>query len=69
MKITSIRINNFRAIQSSHVYLNQLTACVGKNSSGKSTLLRALNCFLIMKMKNNPLIKGVTNIAKRQHQQ
>jgi hypothetical protein len=44
--IRNVRIRGFRSIQSGDLNeLGQLTALVGKNSSGKSNVLRALNLF------------------------
>ncbi|QYY37129.1 AAA family ATPase [Ruficoccus sp. ZRK36] len=45
MKIKSINIKNFRSIQSASLTLSNLNVFVGKNDSGKSNLLRALNLF------------------------
>lgn len=43
--IRSIRIENFRSIRSLDVSVSQLTVFVGKNDSGKSNILRAVNLF------------------------
>lgn len=43
MKLTEIRINNFRSIKECHLYLNEVTAVIGENNAGKTALLRALN--------------------------
>jgi predicted ATP-dependent endonuclease of OLD family len=45
MKIQSIQIKNFRSIQQSPVPLTNLNLLVGKNDSGKSNFLRALDLF------------------------
>jgi len=45
MKIVEISINNFRSIKKSKFNINDVTAIVGANNSGKSSILRALNCF------------------------
>ena len=45
MKLSSIRIEKFRAIRSSAVRVGTELAFVGQNSSGKSSILRALNAF------------------------
>lgn len=45
MKIESIRIQNFRAIQDQTISFDDYTCLVGPNGSGKSTILTALNIF------------------------
>lgn len=45
MKLTSIRIENFRSIKECFINLNSLCALVGENNVGKSSVLRALNTF------------------------
>ena len=45
MKIDSIRIENFRAFKDETISLNDYTCFVGRNGSGKSTILNALNLF------------------------
>lgn len=43
MKIYSVKIENFRSIENSIIYLNDITAIVGENNAGKTAILRALN--------------------------
>lgn len=45
MKIKKVRIQNLRAIKDLTVTFGPLTAFVGRNGSGKSTILRALKIF------------------------
>lgn len=45
MKTSKLHIENFRSIKDITVRLNELTAIVGDNNSGKTAILRALNCF------------------------
>ena len=45
MKITSVRIRNFRSFKDETVPFNNYTCLVGPNGSGKSTILCALNVF------------------------
>lgn len=45
MKITSVRIENFRSIEDAIVPLNDYACLVGPNGAGKSTILTALNVF------------------------
>ncbi|CAE6710765.1 ATP-dependent nuclease [Paraburkholderia aspalathi] len=50
MKIKTIRIENFRAIQDQTIRLNRYTCFVGANGAGKSTILAALNVFFQERM-------------------
>lgn len=45
MKITSVRIENFRSVKDATVPLNDYACLVGPNGAGKSTILTALNVF------------------------
>lgn len=45
MIIKSITIKNFRSILNESLFLSNLTALVGKNGTGKSAFLHALNIF------------------------
>lgn len=45
MKLTSIEIKNYKSIKHLFVDIDSLTAIVGKNNFGKSTILYALQCF------------------------
>jgi predicted ATPase len=45
MKIKKIHIRNFRSIQDETIFLNDINLLVGKNDSGKSNLLKAMNLF------------------------
>lgn len=45
MKIETIYLKNFRSVKEAKVYLSEICGLVGENNSGKSSLLRALNCF------------------------
>lgn len=45
MQLKTIRIEKFRAIRSSEINVGSELALVGQNSSGKSSVLRALNAF------------------------
>lgn len=45
LRITKIRIQNFRSIRDLSIETNYLAVLVGKNDSGKSNVLRALNLF------------------------
>lgn len=54
VRIRNVYIENFRSIQKLNVDTNKLAIFVGKNDSGKSNILRALNLFF----------NGVTNPGK-----
>ena len=43
MKLSEIRIENFRSIRLCHLVLDEITAVIGENNAGKTALLRALN--------------------------
>jgi putative ATP-dependent endonuclease of the OLD family len=45
MKLSKIRIENFRCFQDETVPVNDYTCLVGANGSGKSTVLTALRVF------------------------
>jgi putative ATP-dependent endonuclease of OLD family len=45
MKVKSIRVRNFRSVLDEQISLSTLTALVGRNGSGKSTFLNAVNYF------------------------
>ena len=45
MRIESVQIENFRAFANETVRLSNYTSLVGRNGSGKSTVLHALNLF------------------------
>ncbi len=45
MRLSQIRIKNFRSFKDSTISLDRYTCLVGPNGSGKSTILQALNVF------------------------
>ncbi len=45
MKLKRIKINKFRSIEYCDIPISDVTAIVGENNSGKSSILRALNVF------------------------
>lgn len=45
MRLERIRVKHFRSIESCDIGMGPVTALVGENNSGKSSLLRALNAF------------------------
>ena len=51
MKIKTVKIKNFRSYKDEvEIEFGNLTAFVGKNDIGKSTILEALEIFLIIKL-------------------
>jgi len=46
MKLTEIKIENFRGIRSLHLPLDGLTVLIGENNTGKSTVLEAIRLVL-----------------------
>lgn len=49
MILESIRIENYRSIRNAVLYCDNLTALVGANGSGKSSILRAIDLFFAEK--------------------
>ena len=45
MRISSVRIQNFRGFEDQTIRFNDYTCMVGPNGGGKSTVLTALNIF------------------------
>ncbi|MGR3608461.1 MAG: ATP-dependent nuclease, partial [Sulfitobacter sp.] len=58
MKITKLTVEKFRAVRQSEIELGQETALVGQNSSGKSSLLRALNAFFNFSKEKSAFLEG-----------
>lgn len=58
MKLSSIRIENFRSIKECSINLNSLCALVGENNVGKSSVLRALNTFFNYEYEKEFFIDG-----------
>lgn len=46
MKISNIKIENFRSIKTANLNFNDITAIVGENNAGKTAVLRAVNAVL-----------------------
>lgn len=46
MKLTDLKIENFRGIHSLHLHLDDLTVLIGENNIGKSTVLEAIRLVL-----------------------
>ena len=46
MKLTDIKIENFRGVRSLHLPLDGLTVLIGENNTGKSTVLEAIRLVL-----------------------
>jgi putative ATP-dependent endonuclease of the OLD family len=47
MLLSSLRVKNYRSLQEMVVPCSHLTAFVGANGMGKSTILRAVNLFYV----------------------
>lgn len=58
MKISSIRIQNFRSIEDTTLSINQILAIVGANNTGKSHVLRALNSFFNYESEQLSFLNG-----------
>jgi len=51
MRISSIKVKNFRCIKDAQTPLDNLTVFVGRNGSGKSSMLQAVNVFFTLNAK------------------
>lgn len=58
MKLTELKIENFRSFENETIYFDDYTCLVGPNGSGKSAVLMALNVFF----RNND--STVTNVVE-----
>lgn len=58
MKIEKLVIKKFRAINSCSLEVGQICAIVGQNGSGKSSVLRALNCFFNLDHEIDNFVSG-----------
>lgn len=62
MNIASISIKNFRGIDELHkLSCGQINSYVGKNDSGKSTILKALDAFFNKKMTPKDIFQGIND--------
>jgi len=62
MKLTEIRIQNFRSFKDETIPLDDYTCLVGPNGSGKSAVLMALNVFF---RNNDSTVTDVLNLTKK----
>ena len=46
MRITSVRVRNFRGIRDLRIDLDEVTVLIGENNSGKTSVLEALRLCL-----------------------
>ena len=56
MRLSSIRIENFRSFKDETISFDDFTCLVGPNGGGKSTILMALNLFFRNSVPNNNLL-------------
>lgn len=56
MRLSTIRIENFRSFKDETISLDDFTCFVGPNGGGKSTILMALNVFFRNSVPNNNLL-------------
>jgi len=65
MRIFDISIENFRGIKTlSHLKVGDINSFVGKNDSGKSNILKALDTFFNEKFSPNDVYKGIEDTEK-----
>lgn len=55
MKIESVRIKNFRSIEDQTIFFDDFTVFIGRNGSGKSTVISALNIFFMEEDTSVPM--------------
>lgn len=66
MKIFDISIKNFRGIKSlNKLKVGDINSFVGKNDSGKSNILKALDIFFNEKFTINDIFKGIQKDEKQ----
>lgn len=66
MKIYDISITNFRGIKSlQNLKIGDINSFVGKNDSGKSNILKALDAFFNDKFTSHDVFKGITENEKQ----
>jgi predicted ATP-dependent endonuclease of OLD family len=58
MNLTYVEIKKFRSIEYCKISLNNINAIVGQNNSGKSAIIRALNCFFNYQKEEANFITG-----------
>jgi len=58
MNLTHIEIKKFRSIEHCKIVLNSINAIVGQNNSGKSAIIRALNCFFNYEKEEENFVTG-----------
>jgi predicted ATP-dependent endonuclease of OLD family len=61
MKLTELKIENFRSFKEETIYFDDYTCLVGPNGSGKSAVLMALNVFF---RNNDSTVTDVLNLTK-----
>ncbi len=59
MKLIQLNIKKFRSIEKAEIYFDEINAIVGQNNSGKSAIIRALNCFFNYEKEEVNFIKGI----------
>ena len=65
MRIYDISVTNFRGIKSLlNLKVGDINSYVGKNDSGKSTILKALDSFFNEKFNPNDVFKGISDNEK-----
>lgn len=65
VKISHISITHFRSIESANVNIGNINSLVGVNSSGKSAILKAFNCFFNLDKEENNFKIGTHNYNTR----
>src|SRR5690554_506429 len=58
MKVSRIKIEKFRSIENGEFNIDDIICIVGQNNSGKTAILKALNCFFNIQDELQNLIEG-----------
>ena len=58
MELKQLNIKKFRSIEKAEIFFDEINAIVGQNNSGKSAIIRALNCFFNYEKEEINFIKG-----------
>lgn len=58
MLLHSVKIQNFRSIKEAEITCSDFTGIVGQNNAGKSSILKALNCFFNIDEEKSAFLNG-----------
>jgi len=67
MKISKVNIENFRSLEKAEFLFRERAAIVGENNSGKSSILRALNCFFNLEFEREHFLVDDHQYTSNRH--